>query len=538
MRKIAHIILVISVVSIVNAEDIRVACVGNSITSGQSNPKTDLDTYPAQLRVLMGEGYDIQNFGVSGRTMLKKGDFPLWLETAFTEALEFKPHIVTIMLGTNDSKPWNWEYKDEFIPDYNAMIDTFRSLDSNPEIYLCLPPPAFSVQWGIRDSVITADIIPMIRQIAREKNTPIIDFYTPFVDKNDLFPDDIHPSKDGSWEFAKIFYSHLTQKNVQQIQDVNLALHQPVHTALSSLLPANLVDGDIKTVCPCPDGESVVIDLSGMESIDMFQIIFSESGSFQYKIETSGDGASWDMAVDKYDRQDTIRVAIESIELMETQFVRFSFNSADEMMSFVPLAELRVLKSAPAHAPILSYNVTRVTGRNVRLDLIITSSIKGGCLKYFSQYGADESFITSRGYRYEDEVVTNISVTQETEKYYYASFYKDGYEVASDTLKLDYSLSGVEERPSGTPQQFNLYQNYPNPFNPATEIHYELSAPARVRLAVYDCLGREVETLVDQFQKAGEYFVPFHSRNLSSGVYLYRLESRNLKRTMKMVLLR
>jgi lysophospholipase L1-like esterase len=537
MRRIAHIILVISLMALVHAEDIRIACVGNSITSGQSNPKTDLDTYPAQLGVLMGEGYDVQNFGVSGRTMLKKGDYPLWVEPAFTEALEFKPHIVTIMLGTNDSKPYNWVYKDEFIPDYYAMIDTFRSLDSNPEIYLCLPPPAFSVQWDIRDSVITADIIPMIRQIAQDKNTQIIDFYTPFIDKNELFPDDIHPSKDGCWEIAKIFYSHLTNKNVQQIQDVNLALRRPVHTALSSLLPVNLVDGDIKTICPCPDGESVVIDLGSTESIDMLQIIFAESGSYAYKIETSGDGTSWDMAVDKYDRQDTIRVAIESINPTETQYVRFTFNSADEMASFVSLAELKILKSAPVHAPLLTYNVTRVTSRNIRLDLIITSSIKGGYLKYFSKYGPDEPFITSRGYRYEDEDIINISVTQDNEKYYYASFCKDGYEVASDTVRLDYSLSGVEEKPSGTPHQFNLYQNYPNPFNPSTEIHYELSAPTRVRLAVYDCLGREVETLVDQFQKAGDYFVQFHSRHLSSGIYFCRLEALSLKKTMKMVLL-
>ena len=198
MKKSLIIIILLFLLSSAWAQDIRIACIGNSITAGR------YDSYPAYLDSLLGEGYNVQNFGVVACTMLKNGDYPFWNEPKFSQVLEFQPNIVTIMLGTNDSKPLNWEYKDEFISDYISMIDTLRSLESNPNVYVCLPPPAFSIQWGINDSIITADIIPMIKQIAEEKNTPLIDFYTPFVDKNDLFPDDIHPNSEGLLEFAKI----------------------------------------------------------------------------------------------------------------------------------------------------------------------------------------------------------------------------------------------------------------------------------------------------------------------------------------------
>ena len=160
----------------VGAVDTRVACLGNSITVGVGDHRDDPDTYPAQLDVLLGDGYNVQNFGVSGRTLLKHGDHPIWNEIAFTELLNFKPDIITVSLGTNDSKPWNWVYKDEFVPDYIALIDTFRTLDSNPIVYPCLPPPVFKEQDGIRDSVITKDIIAMIHQVAERKGTEIIDF--------------------------------------------------------------------------------------------------------------------------------------------------------------------------------------------------------------------------------------------------------------------------------------------------------------------------------------------------------------------------
>ncbi len=76
-----------------------------------------------------------------------------------------------------------------------------------------------------------------------------------------------------------------------------------------------------------------------------------------------------------------------------------------------------------------------------------------------------------------------------------------------------------------TPLNFELFQNYPNPFNPSTDISYQLSAVSYVILKIYDLLGREIETLVNDFQNTGKYVVQFNASKLSSGVYFYRLEA-------------
>ncbi|MFQ5582980.1 MAG: T9SS type A sorting domain-containing protein [Calditrichia bacterium] len=85
---------------------------------------------------------------------------------------------------------------------------------------------------------------------------------------------------------------------------------------------------------------------------------------------------------------------------------------------------------------------------------------------------------------------------------------------------------------------FELHQNYPNPFNPETTIQYTLAQAGRVSLKVFDILGREVATLVEEQQKAGDYSVMFYAGNLASGMYFYRLESGGFIQTRKMLLVR
>ena len=89
---------------------VRVACLGNSITDGFGIDMASAYGYPAMLQKKLGDGYWVRNFGVSSRTMLNKGDWPYMNEPAWRDALDFKPEIVIIKLGTNDSKPENWQY--------------------------------------------------------------------------------------------------------------------------------------------------------------------------------------------------------------------------------------------------------------------------------------------------------------------------------------------------------------------------------------------------------------------------------------------
>jgi hypothetical protein len=88
------------------------------------------------------------------------------------------------------------------------------------------------------------------------------------------------------------------------------------------------------------------------------------------------------------------------------------------------------------------------------------------------------------------------------------------------------------------PDNFWLGQNYPNPFNPVTIIRYHVPAKNHISIAVFDLLGREVSTLVNDVQTAGNYTIDFDASRLSSGIYYYQLRSGSFVETKKMVLLR
>ena len=88
------------------------------------------------------------------------------------------------------------------------------------------------------------------------------------------------------------------------------------------------------------------------------------------------------------------------------------------------------------------------------------------------------------------------------------------------------------------PSKFNLDQNYPNPFNPSTAISYQLSAFGHVTLKVYDVLGNEIKTLVNEYKPAGKYTINFDASKLASGVYFYRLQAGNYIDVKKLMLLK
>jgi hypothetical protein len=88
------------------------------------------------------------------------------------------------------------------------------------------------------------------------------------------------------------------------------------------------------------------------------------------------------------------------------------------------------------------------------------------------------------------------------------------------------------------PNTFTLYQNFPNPFNPKTNIKYQIAKSSHVKLIVYDILGKEIETLVNSYQRQGNYSVIFNGNNLPSGVYFYVLQADNFIKFKKMVLLK
>ncbi len=189
----------------------KVACVGNSITYGFGIAKRDTLSYPSQLVQLLGSAWEVRNFGVNGVTLLKHGDNAYWNLQAFEEAKAFNPDVVVIKLGTNDTKPQNWKYKEEFIADYSALIKEFRSLPSKPIVFICLPAPAYGVRWDIRDSVINAGVIPMLKRVARLNKVKIIDLNTPLRNHPEWFPDMIHPNETGAAKIAGIVFKSINK---------------------------------------------------------------------------------------------------------------------------------------------------------------------------------------------------------------------------------------------------------------------------------------------------------------------------------------
>ena len=196
-----------------NKEKIRVACVGNSVTYGAGIKNRKENSYPAQLQKMLGDNYEVGNFGKSGATLLTKGHRPYIQQNEFQDALNFHPQIVIIHLGLNDTDSRNWpNYRSDFVKDYSALIDSFTSLPSKPEVWICKMTPIFHghprFKSGTRDWF--WQIQEKIEVVANGTNTKLIDLHTPLYSRPDLFPDNLHPNNKGAEMLAKVVCQRLT----------------------------------------------------------------------------------------------------------------------------------------------------------------------------------------------------------------------------------------------------------------------------------------------------------------------------------------
>ena len=180
---------------------IKIACIGDSITEGYGVEMED--SYPSKLQNLLPEKYEVRNYGVSGVTLLKDGDKPYWNEKRYNDALDWGADIVIISLGTNDSKPINWENKAHYVRDYLGLIQSFRKKSPNAEIFICKMTPAFSSNFDISNANVKT-LLPLIDSIANKAHVSIIDFNTQFTTKSQLFSDGVHPNESGANLLANI----------------------------------------------------------------------------------------------------------------------------------------------------------------------------------------------------------------------------------------------------------------------------------------------------------------------------------------------
>jgi lysophospholipase L1-like esterase len=179
---------------------IKVACVGDSITAGYGLANPGAQSYPAQLQALLGGGYWVGNYGNSGTTVLKRSDNTYWNSWAYRQSMQFKPNIVVIMFGANDSKPWNWNAA-KFNADYKALIAKYQGLSSSPQVYVCLTTPVFTPNpfGNAFDPLFMQNtVIPAIQAVAQQAGVPLIDNNAGFLNQPGLFSDGVHPTTLGA----------------------------------------------------------------------------------------------------------------------------------------------------------------------------------------------------------------------------------------------------------------------------------------------------------------------------------------------------
>ena len=124
----------------------------------------------------------------------------------------FSDESVILYEGDNVVLAYNWKEQEHFKKDLKTLIESFRALPAKPEIWLCLPVPAYGHAWSINDSIIYNGVIPYIKEVAREENIPLVYLNTPMQGKRQYFPDTIHPNEEGQKLLAQLIFDAVFTK--------------------------------------------------------------------------------------------------------------------------------------------------------------------------------------------------------------------------------------------------------------------------------------------------------------------------------------
>jgi sialate O-acetylesterase len=199
---------------------IKVACVGDSITYGHGITNWPKNNYPAVLGSILGDDYHVQNFGQRGTTLQKSTDRPYTKGKPYAQSLEYSADILVFMLGSNDSITGRWIDAEAFIADYEEIVNSYKENNPDIRIILCTPACAFfdgeqnsgETDFGLRPSIIK-EIATRIRSFALAKSYELVDVYDLTQNHPEWFEaDNVHPSNDGARAIAQLVASKIKSK--------------------------------------------------------------------------------------------------------------------------------------------------------------------------------------------------------------------------------------------------------------------------------------------------------------------------------------
>lgn len=201
-------------------DQVKVACVGDSITYGHGIKDWTKNNYPVLLQNKLGESYHVQSFGVSGRAVQDNSDQPYRALKFYTQSMEYHADIVVFMMGSNDSKPENWFGADAFKTSLCTLLDSY----TDSKIILCTPPACFFMEkhTGTTTShdlqpAVAAEIAEIVREIATERNYPLVDIYELTEANPQWFEaDGVHPNNDGAAAIAEEVYKAVLAIEVKE----------------------------------------------------------------------------------------------------------------------------------------------------------------------------------------------------------------------------------------------------------------------------------------------------------------------------------
>ena len=184
----------------------RIACVGDSITYGYGLMGAFRKyCYPTQLQKMLGNSYQVLNFGICDRTLQNGADKPYRKEAIYKASLASSPETVIIMLGTNDAKPHNWN-AERYRNDLRSLANEYRLLDSKPKVVLMAPPKTFSILGKTLDSIldeaIGGEMREAVKAVAGETSCEYLDLYEITKDHREWSVDGLHLNKDGTYAIA------------------------------------------------------------------------------------------------------------------------------------------------------------------------------------------------------------------------------------------------------------------------------------------------------------------------------------------------